>query len=78
LTRGDLKKSPSKIDFKKQIVFVQTCGGPNLPQAFFTLDAAGELKADNEHTLKGGPGFGYSIDVLDRAGINGYQGKPLE
>lgn len=73
-----LKEKPPKIDFKKQIVFVQTCSGPNLPRAFFTLDAAGELKADNEHTLKGGPGFGYSIDVLDRAGIKSYQGKPLE
>ena len=74
----ELKKKPPRIDFKKQIVFVQTCGGPNLPQPIYTLDAAGDLKADNEHTLKGGPGFGYTIDVLDRARIKSIQGKPLE
>jgi hypothetical protein len=59
-------------------VFVQTCTGPNLPRAFYALDAAGELKADNKHTLKGGPGFGYTIDVLERTGIKSYQGKALE
>jgi hypothetical protein len=73
-----LKEKPAKIDFKKQIVFVQTCDGPNLPKAFYTLDAAGKLTAENKHTNKGGPGFGYSIDVLDRTGIKSYQGKPLE
>lgn len=73
-----LKEKPPRIDFKKQIVFVQTCGGPNLPRAFYQLDADGKLTADNEHTLKGGPGFGYSIDVLDRTRIKSYQGKPLE
>jgi hypothetical protein len=73
-----LKEKPPKIDFKKQIVFVQTSDGPNLPRAFFTLDAAGKLTADFKQTDKGGPGFGYSIDVLDRTGIKSYQGKPLE
>ena len=73
-----LKEKAPKIDFKKQLVFVQTCDGPNLPRAFYTLDAAGELKADNKHTGKGGPGFGYTIDVLDRARIKSYQGKALE
>ena len=73
-----LKEKPPKIDFKKQIVFVQTSEGPNLPKAFYTLDAAGKLTADFKQTDKGGPGFGYSIDVLDRTGIKSYQGKPLE
>jgi hypothetical protein len=72
-----LKEKPPKIDFNKQVVFVQTCSGPNLPQSFYTLDADGKLTADNKHTLKGGPGFGYSIDVLDRTGIKSYHGKPL-
>jgi hypothetical protein len=73
-----LKEKPPKIDFKKQIVFVQTSDGPNLPKAFYTLDAAGKLTAAFKQTEKGGPGFGYSIDVLDRTGIKSYQGKPLE
>ena len=73
-----LKEKPPKIDFKKQIVFVQTSDGPNLPKAFYTLDAAGKLTAEFKQTEKGGPGFGYSIDVLDRTGIKSYQGKPLE
>jgi len=73
-----LKEKPPKIDFKKQIVFVQMSDGPNLPKAFYTLDAAGKLTAGFKQTEKGGPGFGYSIDVLDRTGIKSYQGKPLE
>jgi hypothetical protein len=73
-----LKETPPKIDFKKQIVFVQMSDGPNLPKAFYTLDAAGKLTADFKQTEKAGPGFGYSIDVLDRTGIKSYQGKPLE
>ena len=73
-----LKEKPPKIDFKKQIVFVQTSNGPNLPRAFYTLDAAGKLTADFKQTEKAGPGFGYSIDILDRAGIKSYRGKPLE
>jgi hypothetical protein len=71
-----LKEKPPKIDFKKKIVFVQTSDGPNLPHAFYTIDADGKLTADFKQTEKGGPGFGYSIDVLDRAGIKSYQGKP--
>jgi hypothetical protein len=39
---------------------------------------AGKLTAESKCTEKGGPGFGYSIDVLDRTGIKSYQGKPLE
>jgi hypothetical protein len=73
-----LKDKAPKIDFKKQIVLVQTCEGPNLPRAFYALDAAGKLTAQAKCTEKGGPGFGYSIDVLDRTGIKSYQGKPLE
>ena len=79
-----LKEKPPKLNFKKQIVFVQTCNGPNLPQASYTLDKAGKLMADNTHTLKGVSGFGYSIDVLDRTGIKSYQiagndkAKPIE
>jgi hypothetical protein len=73
-----LKDRAPKIDFKKHVVFVQLADGPNLAGAFYTLDAAGKLTGDNKSTDKGGPGFGYSIDVLERASIKSYQGKPLE
>jgi hypothetical protein len=42
------------------------------------LDEEGKLTAKNEPTLLEGPGFGYSIYVLDRTGIKNIQGKPLE
>lgn len=74
-----LKGKTPAIDFTKQIVFVQLAtGGPNVPRASYTLDAKGDLTALSISTLKGGPGFGYSIDVLPRDGIKTYMGKPIE
>jgi hypothetical protein len=71
-------KAPT-VDFTKQIVFVQLApGGPNVPRPTYTLDAKDNLTVRSISTLIGGPGFGYSIDALNREGIKTYQGKPLE
>ena len=78
-TAWKLKDKSPTIDFKKQIVFVQlSLGGPNVPRSTYTLDGKGNLTVLSMSTLIGGPGFGYSIDVVNREGIKTYQGRPLE
>lgn len=74
--RGE-EKLP-EVDFGKQIVFVHTAGGPNVPSSNYTLDAEGNLKSNTLSTLIGGAGFGYSIDALNKEGIKTYQGKKIE
>jgi hypothetical protein len=74
----DLKGKAPKIDFTKHLVFVQLAtGGPNVPQSSYTLDAKGDLTVLSLSTLIGGPGFGYSIDVLPKDGIKTYMGKKI-
>ena len=78
-TAWKLKNKPPEIDFTKQIVFVQlSLGGPNVPRSTYTLDAKGNLTVISMSTLIGGPGFGYSVDVVNRERIKTYQGKPIE
>jgi hypothetical protein len=74
-----LKDKLPKVDFTKHIVFVQLAlGGPNVPSASYTLDAKGNLTSVAISTLIGGPGFGYSIDVLPKDGVKTYMGKAIE
>jgi hypothetical protein len=73
----NLKEKAPKIDFTKHIVFVQLAGGPNVPKSSYTLDAKGDLTVLSKSTDKGGPGFGYSIDVLPKDGIKTYMGKKI-
>ena len=78
-TAWKLKDKPPALDFTKQIVFVQlSLGGPNIPRSTYTLDAKGNLTVLSMSTLIGGPGFGYSIDVVNREGIKTYMGKPID
>lgn len=72
-----VKGKAPKLDFKKQIIFVQIASGPNSISTTYVL-TNGDLKAVSIQTLKAGPGFGYGIDVVEREGIKTYQGKPLE
>jgi hypothetical protein len=67
-----------KLDFQKQIVFVQLASGPNGIGSTYTLDANGDLTVKLIQTLRAGPGFGYGIDVLERDGIKSYRGKKIE
>lgn len=73
-----LKDKAPLLDFDKQIVFIQLAtGGPNVPRPTYSLDANGNLTVVSISTLIGGPGFGYSIDVLHRNGVKTYQGKAI-
>ncbi len=78
-TGWKLKDKAPALDFTKQIVFVQLAlGGPNVPSSTYTLDGKGNLTVLSRSTLIGGPGFGYSIDVVNREGIKTYMGKPID
>lgn len=72
-----LKDKAPKLDFAKQMVFVNMSSGPNAISTSYTL-TKGNLTAKSAQTLIAGPGFGYGIDVLDREGIKTYMGKPIE
>lgn len=77
-TGWKLKDKAPKIDFEKQIVVVTLAlGGPNVPRASFTLNDKGDVKVLALSTQIGGPGFGYSLDVLNREGIKTIQGKAI-
>jgi hypothetical protein len=71
------EKAPT-IDFAKHLVLVHVASGPNIPGSSYTLDAEGNLRVKSVSTLIGGPGFGYTIDVIEKAGVKTYQGKPIE
>jgi hypothetical protein len=78
-TGWKLKDKAPKIDFAKEIVVVTLAtGGPNVPRTSFTLEDNGNVKVLALSTQLGGPGFGYSIDVLNREGIKSIQGKAIE
>jgi hypothetical protein len=75
----NVKGDAPKIDFAKELVIVQlSLGGPNIPSASYSLNENGDLTSVARSTLIGGPGFGYSLDVLPREGIKTYQGKTIE
>ncbi len=77
-TGWKLKDKAPTINFEKQIVVVTLAiGGPNVPRASFTRNDKGDVKVLALSTLIGGPGFGYSIDVLNREGIKTIQGKAI-
>jgi hypothetical protein len=77
-TGWKLKDKAPTLDFEKNIVVVTlSTGGPNVPNASFTL-TNGDVKVTAISTLIAGPGFGYSIDVLSRDGIKSIQGKAID
>lgn len=73
-----LKDKAPKIDFTKQLIFVNMSSGPNSIGTSYSLDSKGNLTSLSRQTLIAGPGFGYGLDVLEREGIKSYQGKPIE
>jgi hypothetical protein len=67
-----------EIDFKTKVVLVTVAkGGPNKPRLSAVIDEKGNLKTTYISTLIGGPGFGYSIAVFDRKGIQTVNGQPI-
>ena len=67
-----------KIDFSTQFVLVETASGPNnVFSNRIILDDKGALSYETASTLADGPGFGYLILVLPKAGIVTVNGKPV-
>jgi hypothetical protein len=65
------------VDFAENIVYAGTVTGPNRTIFAAAIDADGDLRITLGGTKIGGPGFGYVLAVLPRAGIKTYRGKPL-
>ena len=63
-------------DFQRQMVLVFTASGPNHVGCTPTLDGRGNLQAQAQSTLIGGPGFGYLMQCLSRHGVKTVNGKP--
>jgi hypothetical protein len=64
------------VDFKQNLVLVGLADGPNQAGIRATLDD-GNLKVLVQQTLIGGPGFGYQLAVVPRAGIKTINGKDV-
>jgi hypothetical protein len=71
------EKTP-EVDFKTSIVVVTLGSGPNIVRPSFTVNEAGNVTVLAISTLIGGPGFGYSLDVLPREGIKSIEGKAID
>ena len=72
------KEETPKIDFEKELVLVGTtqCAGNRIGAAL-RLDAKGDLKAAFFATQIAGPGFAYTIVVINREGVKTVDGKPI-
>jgi hypothetical protein len=66
-----------QVDFQKELALIMTAGGPNRVTIMTALDEKGNLKATGIATLIGGPGFGYQIITVSRAGIRTVNGKEV-
>jgi hypothetical protein len=73
--RGD-EKVPT-VNFQEEVLFVFTALGPNVPilRLYKNGSHVGGVVA---RTVKGGPGFGYHIVKVPRAGIKTFFDKTLE
>ena len=69
-------KAP-KLDFAKEIVFVQTMRGASNIRTTYSLDKKGDLTVEFDVTPMPGIGLAYSIDVLKREGIKTYRGESI-
>ncbi|HAY82087.1 MAG TPA: hypothetical protein DCY79_19960 [Planctomycetaceae bacterium] len=65
-----------KIDFDQELVLVGIVQGPNTV-FLFPLIKDGKLSFATGGTKVGGPGFGYKLVKIPRAGIQSIQGHPL-
>lgn len=66
------------VDFKTSLVVISLTSGPNTVGASFTVNEKGNVTVIAFSTLIGGPGFGYSLDVLPRAGLKSIEGKAID
>ena len=73
--RGD-EKIPA-VDFQKELVIVVKVGGPNNCGIVATLEENGNLRVQTQTTLLDGPGFGYQLGTVPRAGLKTINGKDV-
>jgi hypothetical protein len=66
-----------EVNFKLNLVVVGLASGPNLAGIGATLDDNGNLKVVVRQTLIAGPGFGYQLAVVPRAGIKTVNDKAV-
>ncbi|WP_166826245.1 hypothetical protein [Thalassoroseus pseudoceratinae] len=67
-----------EINFTRDMVIVATVSGPNRILMAMELDAKGNLQVRSAATKIGGPGFGYALVKVLKAGVRSVNGKPLE
>ncbi|MBM4153986.1 MAG: hypothetical protein FJ221_03045 [Lentisphaerae bacterium] len=65
------------VDFAKHLVLVATASGPNSVGCEPRLEPNGNVLANAMSTLIGGPGFGYLLQCIPRAGVRAVNGRPL-
>lgn len=65
------------VDFTKHLVLVATASGPNNVGCEPRLEPNGNVRANAMSTLIGGPGFGYLLQCIPRAGVRAVNGRPL-
>ncbi len=66
-----------KVNFSRDLILVSTVNGPNRILMAMELDAKGDLKVRSAGTKIGGPGFGYALVKVLRAGVRSVNGTPL-
>jgi len=71
------KDAVPTVDFAKELVVVQTVGGPNSVRIMARLEPSGNLRVLAAATKMGGPGFGYGMLTVVRKGVRTVNGKPV-
>ena len=70
------KAPPPAVNFNEEMLLVFTARGPNVPGARLYLNG-GHLFGTVSRTVMGGPGFGYRIVAVPRAGVATVFGKSV-
>jgi hypothetical protein len=66
------------VNFEKSLVLVATVPGPNRVLVRPQLEENGNVRFMAAGTRIGGPGFGYALVQVPRAGVKSVNGKPLD
>ena len=66
-----------KINFRRALILVAAVQGPNRAMANPQLDDKGEVNFLVASTRRGGPGFGYLMLAVDRAGVRSVNGHKV-
>src|SRR5262249_14012655 len=72
-----VEKMP-EIDFKKDVVIVETTRGSNLRVAAMKLTDKGDLRVLAMPTLDMRPGFRYAVLIVPREGVKTINGKEFK